>query len=72
MGDEIKEVIYEIAVTIVSKNNKTIDNDMLKNAISEIYKDAYEDGLRKEELDKIVEDTEQARAVEFGPSKRTI
>ena len=72
MGDEIKEVIYEIAVTIVSKNNKTIDNDMLKNAISEIYKDAYEDGLRKEELDKIVEDTEQARTVEFGPSKRTI
>ncbi len=72
MGDEIKEVIYEIAVTIVSKNNKTIDNDMLKNAISEIYKDAYEDGLRKEELDKIVEDTEQARTVEFGSSKRTI
>ena len=48
------------------------ENEILKSAISEVYKDVYEGGLRKEEIDKMIEDTEKIRTVEFGPSKRTI
>ena len=72
MSYELKEAIYEIAVIIITKNNKKIDNEMLKSAISEVYKDVYEGGLKKEEIDKMIEDTERVRTVEFGPSKRTI
>ena len=72
MGDDIKNAIYEIALIVTSKNNKRIDNDTLKKAISVVYKDAYEGGLKEEEIDRMIEKTEEGRMIEFGDSKRTI
>ena len=72
LKEELQNVIYELASIISKKNNNRIDNDTLKRAISVVYKDVYEGGLREEELNKMIEDTEERRMVEFGESRRTI
>lgn len=72
INEELQDVLYEVASIVSSKNNNKIDNDTLKRAISVVYKDVYEGGLKEEEIDKMIEDTEEKRIVEFGPSKRTI
>ena len=72
INEELQDVIYEVASIISSKNNNRIDNDKLKGAIRVVYKNAYEGGLKEEEIDKMIKDTEERRIVEFGPSRRII
>ena len=72
LKEELQNVIYELASIISKKNNNRIDNDTLKRAKSVVYKDVYEGGLREEELNKMIEDTEERRMIEFGESRRTI
>lgn len=69
LPQDFLEGLYEIAKLIVSKNNNSISDEILRSAIKEVYKDVYEGGLKKEELDKMFEDTEHYRAVEFISTK---
>ena len=69
LPQDFLEGLYEIAKLIVSKNNNSISDEILRSAIEEVYKDVYEGGLKKEELDKMFEDTEHYRAVEFISTK---
>lgn len=69
LSDELKNVLYEVADIISSKNNKKISESILRDAIKVVYKDAYENGIREEELDKMMNDTEERRIIEFGPKK---
>lgn len=69
LPQDFLEGLYEIAKLIVSKNNNSISDEILRSAIEEVYKDVYEGGIKKEELDKMFEDTEHYRTVEFIPSK---
>ena len=69
LPQDFLEGLYEIAKLIVSKNNNSISDEVLRSAIEEVYKDVYEGGLKKEDLDKMFKDTEHYRTVEFIPSK---
>ena len=66
LGDELQELIYLVANKISSKNNNKISNDKLKRAIEVVYKDIYEGGLKVEEINKMMNDTEEDSIVEFG------
>ena len=70
LDDELIEAIYEVGKLITSKNNNKIENETLISAVKEIYKDKYEGGLKEEELNKILEDTERTRIVEMGMATR--
>lgn len=69
LPQDFLEGLYEIAKLIVSKNNNSISDEVLRSAIEEVYKDVYEGRLKKEDLDKMFKDTEHYRTVEFIPSK---
>lgn len=69
LPQDFLEGLYEIAKLIVSKNNNSISDEILRSAIEEVYKNVYEGGIKKEELDKMFEDTEHYRAIEFISTK---
>lgn len=69
LPEELLNFIYEIAKLVSSKNNNKISDETLKKAISEVYKDVYVGGLKQEELNKMMEDTNLFRSVEFAPRK---
>lgn len=66
IGEELQDLIYVVASIVSSKNNNRISTDKLKQAIEVVYKDAYEGGLRKEEINKMIRDTEEDSIIEFG------
>ena len=69
LSDELKNLLYEVASIISTKNNKQISENQLRDAIRIVYKDVYENGIREEEIDKMMKDTEDKRIAEFGPKK---
>ena len=72
INEEIQDAIYQVATVISSKNNNKINNDTLKRVINEVYKNVYEGGLKDEEINKMLEDTEDRRMIEFGQTRRTV